>query len=101
MGRGGRHKFYQAAQFLLWSKEFAIWFLEVEGLSGHGASSQAGSVPLAHRGTAAPGPEQPPTPPGNRAGASASAYTQYYHPFPLLPLAKPAFLLQPGSCSRD
>lgn len=61
MGWRGHHKFYQAAQFLLWSKEFAIWFLELGGLSGYGASPQAGLAPLAHRGTVVLGQEQPPT----------------------------------------
>lgn len=100
MGRGGRHNFYQAAQFLLWSKEFAIWFLELGGLPGHEGSSQAGSAPLAHRGMAVPGPEQPPTPTGNRAGESASLYTQYSSPFLSSPcttcLSPAARVLQPG-----
>lgn len=99
MGWGGCHKFYQAAQFLLWSKEFAIWFLELEGVSGHGVSSQAGLVPLTHHGLAALGPEQPPTPTGNRAEASASAYTQYYQPFPLLPLQNLHFSCSQGAAA--
>lgn len=42
-------------------EQFAIWFLELGGLSGHGASPQAGLVPLAHCSTAVLGPEQLPT----------------------------------------
>lgn len=67
MGQRGHHKFYQAAQFLLWSKEFTIWFLELGGLSGHGAPPQSGLALLAHCGTVVPGPEQPPTPTEKRA----------------------------------